>query len=291
VKLQNTDIYIYFRIDLFHLIDFGVPIIVRCFKKHAAIACERNLELIWIDATHLEEFSDAEFSIEEKQKRQEDQDAAWSLLKSADGVIVPGGFGNRGFEGKMKAAEYCRVHKKPYLGVCLGFQAMVVEYARNVMGWTTANSTEFDESTEHPTVIFMPEVDATKMGGTMRLGERTTQFLPSEDGSNNDKPILSSKIQKLYGSQDAVRERHRHRYEVNPELAPIIHDAGLKFVGRDTTGTRMQVAELDTEQHPYYVACQYHPEFKSRPLHPSPPFHGLVLASSGLLTKHLSSLS
>ena len=210
-----------------------------------------------------------------------DYDAAWEAIRAADGVIVPGGFGNRGFEGKMLAANYCRTSGKPYLGVCLGFQAMVVEYSRNVLNWKDANSAEFDEKCDHPVVIFMPEIDKDNMGGTMRLGARDTKFTHQhEDGT-------MSTAQILYGGADTVSERHRHRYEVNPDRVDEIHGAGLKFVGRDTTGTRMEVAELPRSEHPYYVGCQYHPEFQSRPLKPSPPFHGLILAATGLLDAHL----
>lgn len=233
--------------------------------RHAAIACQHKLDLQWVEATDLEEES-AE---------------AWSKVKNAQGIIVPGGFGNRGFEGKILAAKYCRENKKPYLGVCLGFQAVVVEYCRNVLDLTGANSAEFDESAPHPVVFFMPEIDKTTMGGTMRLGSRITKFThPTfDDGS-------TSILKQLYGNEEMIHERHRHRYEVNPEYVNQIHDGGLKLVGRDETGERMEVAELPG--HPYYVGAQYHPEFKSRPLAPSPPFHGLVLAATGKLNDYLS---
>jgi len=189
---------------------------------------------------------------------------------------------SRGFLGKVLAAKFCRENSVPYLGVCLGFQAMVVEYSRNVLKWEDANSTEFDESTENPVVIFMPEIDRENMGGTMRLGSRNTRFTHPihEDGS-------ASVTRIMYGNADVVSERHRHRYEVNPDRVDAIHDAGLKFVGRDETGTRMEVAELPRSVHPYYVGCQYHPEFKSRPLNPSPPFHGLLLAACGMLDEYV----
>lgn len=159
---------------------------------------------------------------------------------------------------------------------------MVVEYSRTILSWDDANSTEFDEETKNPVVLFMPEIDKDVMGGTMRLGSRNTVFThpTHEDGSNSIAKIM-------YGNVSIVSERHRHRYEVNPERVDAIHDAGLKFVGRDETGTRMEVAELPRSQHPYYVGCQYHPEFKSRPLNPSPPFHGLLLAACGMLDDYL----
>lgn len=159
---------------------------------------------------------------------------------------------------------------------------MVVEYARNVIGWEDANSAEFDDNTSHPVVIFMPEIDKETMGGNMRLGARNTKFTHKHD--DGSMPIA----QMMYGGVDLVSERHRHRYEVNPEVVDKIHNAGLKFVGRDETGERMEVAELPKSEHPYFVGCQYHPEFKSRPLKPSPPFHGLVLASIGELDNYLA---
>lgn len=232
--------------------------------RHAAIACEHKLDLQWVEASDLEN---------------NDQEA-WGKVKSAQGIIVPGGFGNRGFEGKILAAKYCRENNKPYLGVCLGFQAVVVEYCRNVLQLEGANSSEFDENALHPVVFFMPEIDKTTMGGTMRLGSRVTKFThPTfDDGS-------TSITKQLYGNKDMIYERHRHRYEVNPDYVDQIHEGGLKLVGRDETGERMEVAELPG--HPYYVGAQYHPEFKSRPLAPSPPFHGLVLAAIGKLDEFL----
>jgi len=241
--------------------------------KHASIAVERKLELIWVEAAHLEdEFGDGSAGGEKEHKE------AWDNIKGADGVVVPGGFGTRGFLGKVLTAEYCRKNSIPFLGICLGFQAMVVEYSRNIIGWENANSTEFDESTEHPVVLFMPEIDKDQMGGTMRLGARPTTFThpTHDDGSPSIAKVL-------YGGVDAVSERHRHRYEVNPDRVEAIHEAGLKFVGRDDTGKRMEIAELPRSVHPYYVGAQYHPEFKSRPLNPSPVFHGLLLAACGRL--------
>mmetsp|Transcript_3785 Transcript_3785/g.8011 ORF Transcript_3785/g.8011 Transcript_3785/m.8011 type:complete len:651 (+) Transcript_3785:111-2063(+) len=247
--------------------------------KHASMAVERKLELIWVEAAHLDKQFDDENGGEKEYNE------AWEKMKSADGVVVPGGFGTRGFNGKVEAAKYCRESKIPYLGICLGFQAMVVEYSRNILNWEDANSTEFVEDTKNPVVIFMPEIDKDVMGGTMRLGSRNTAFThpEHEDGSASITKIM-------YGNADVVSERHRHRYEVNPEKVDTIHDAGLKFVGRDETGTRMEVAELPRSQHPYYVGCQYHPEFKSRPLNPSPPFHGLLLAACGMLDDYVAGL-
>ena len=158
----------------------------------------------------------------------------------------------------------------------------MVEYARNILGWEDANSTEFDEKSKHPVVIFMPEIDKETMGGNMRLGARNTKFTHVHENGT------ISTTQRLYGGVDTISERHRHRYEVNPKVVDNIHNAGLKFVGRDESGERMEVAEIISTEHPFYVGCQYHPEFKSRPLAPSPPFLGLILASCGLLETFLA---
>jgi CTP synthase len=154
----------------------------------------------------------------------------------------------------------------PYLGVCLGLQVAVIEFARNVLGLEGANSTEFDDKTPHPTVIFMPEGSKTHMGATMRLGSRQTN-LHTED----------CHAFRLYGGAKKIHERHRHRYEVNPDMIADLEAAGLRFVGKDTEAQRMEIIEL--ADHPYYFGTQYHPEFKSRPNRPSPPFLGLVEAA------------
>jgi CTP synthase len=245
--------------------------------RHAAVAVHRKLELEWIEASSLAEGEGSTPDATIKAKE------AWEKLKQADGVIIPGGFGQRGWEGKISAAKFCRVNRKPCLGICLGFQAMVVEYSRSVLGMKCADSTEFEETTEFPVVFFMPEIDKETMGGTMRLGARTTRFTHTlPDGT-------TSKTQLLYGGREAVLERHRHRYEVNPTFVDRIHEGGLLFVGRDEAGERMEIAELP--DHPYYVGCQFHPEFLSRPLHPSPPFLGLLLASLGNLDSNLTELT
>ncbi|GAX23448.1 CTP synthase [Fistulifera solaris] len=237
--------------------------------RHASIACHVRLNLEWVEASSLE--SDTA----------EGHAEAWDKVKAAQGVIIPGGFGSRGWEGKIIAANYCRENKVPLLGVCLGFQAIVVEYCRNVLFWEKADSTEFDENTAHPVVIFMPEIDKETMGGTMRLGARNTKFTHKyEDGS-------MSTAQVLYGGKEIISERHRHRYEVNPEKVEAVHSNGLLLVGRDESGERMEIAELPRAVHPFYIGCQFHPEFLSRPLAPSPPFHGLILAAAGQLDDYL----
>ena len=228
--------------------------------QHSSFEVNRKLQINWIEAENLDE--------KIKQENPEKYKEAWDNLKISDGILVPGGFGIRGIEGKIKAAEYARVNKIPYLGVCLGLQIATIEFCRNVLGMKNANSTEFDENTPQPAIVFMPEISKTHMGGTMRLGTKSTTFL-----------VEDCKIKRLYGNKSYVDERHRHRYEVNPELISKIEKAGLIYVGKDETGQRCEIMEL--EDHPYYVGTQYHPEFKSRPGRPSPPFLGLLKASIG----------
>ena len=228
--------------------------------QHAAMAVDRKLVIDWIEASHLE----SDWGNEEEKK------SAWDLLKKADGVLVPGGFGDRGVEGKIAAAQYARTTQTPYLGICLGLQVATIEFCRNVLNLEGANSTEFDENAPTAAVVFMPEISKTHLGGTMRLGTRPTLWQVDE-----------CKIRTLYGEGEAVDERHRHRYEVNPDLIERIEAEGLVFVGKDETGQRCEIFELTN--HPYYVGVQYHPEFKSRPGRPSPPFLGLLKASTGQL--------
>ena len=228
--------------------------------QHAAMAVDRKLVIDWIEASHLE----SDWGNEEEKK------SAWDLLKKADGVLVPGGFGDRGVEGKIAAAHYARTTQTPYLGICLGLQVATIEFCRNVLNLEGANSTEFDENAPTAAVVFMPEISKTHLGGTMRLGTRPTLWQVDE-----------CKIRTLYGKGEAVDERHRHRYEVNPDLIERIEAEGLVFVGKDETGQRCEIFELT--DHPYYVGVQYHPEFKSRPGRPSPPFLGLLKASTGQL--------
>ena len=225
--------------------------------QHSAYAVDRKLVIDWIESTDLDPHD-----VTEK------HDEAWDLLRAADGILVPGGFGNRGVEGKIAAANYARINNVPYLGVCLGLQIATIEFCRNVLGLENANSTEFDENTPNPAVVFMPEISKTHMGGTMRLGTKPTPFL-----------VDDCKMRRLYGGADHVDERHRHRYEVNPDLIDRIEAEGLVYVGKDETGQRCEIMEL--ENHPYYVGTQYHPEFKSRPNRPSPPFLGLLKAAVG----------
>ncbi|XP_076957134.1 uncharacterized protein LOC143632520 [Bidens hawaiensis] len=229
---------------------------------HASVACGRKLVINWVSASDLEDAT----AIENPDVHR----VAWDSLKSADGVLVPGGFGDRGVEGKIIAAKYARENNVPYLGICLGMQTAVIEYARSVLGLEFANSTEFDQNTKNPCVIFMPEGSKTHMGGTMRLGSRRTYF-----------QVANSKASQLYGNHRFIDERHRHRYEVNPDMVSQLEQAGLSFTGKDESGQRMQIIEIGN--HPYFIGVQFHPEFKSRPGKPSALFLGLIAAASGQL--------
>ena len=229
--------------------------------QHAAMKVNRKLKINWIEASHLEDSW--------KSNDVKEFENSWKLLKASDGILVPGGFGDRGIEGKILAAEYARTSSVPFLGICLGLQVATIEFCRNVLNLTNANSTEFEDNPAYPAVIFMPEISKTHLGGTMRLGSRPTIW-----------QVNDCKIKSLYGEGESVDERHRHRYEVNPDLIEEIEAAGLVFVGKDETGQRCEIFEL--KDHPYYVGVQFHPEFKSRPGNPSPPFLGLLMASSGM---------
>lgn len=236
--------------------------------QHAAIEAGYKLNLTFIEAANLEQTTLSEDPVLYHE--------AWQQLCKSNGVIVPGGFGKRGVNGMIKACEWCRLNDKPFLGICLGLQAAVIEFARNVLHLETANTTEIDPDTISPVVIDMPEHTQGIMGGTMRLGKRLTRFY------NNN-----SILKKLYDNKDVIEERHRHRYEINPDYVNDLEAAGLKFVGRDDDeNIRMEIAEL--EGHSYYVATQFHPEYLSRPLKPSPPFLGLILASVSKLKHYLA---
>ncbi|KAK5079081.1 CTP synthase ura7 [Lithohypha guttulata] len=232
--------------------------------EHSAMAIHRKLDLRWIDASELEQATlDA---------HPENYHKAWHQLCTADGVLVPGGFGTRGTEGMIKAAQWARTKPKPYLGICLGMQIAVIEYARSKLGLKDATSEEFDTQSDNKLVIFMPEIDTKTMGGNMRLGLRPTLF---QDGSE------WSKLRKMYGGAPVINERHRHRYEVNPAYIDKLSAAGLNFIGKDDKAERMEVVEL--KDHPYFVGVQFHPEYLSRVLRPSPPYLGFMAASAGML--------
>ncbi|QSG15824.1 CTP synthase [Halapricum desulfuricans] len=186
-------------------------------------------------------------------------------LTEADGVVVPGGFGARGTEGKIEAIRYARENDVPFLGLCLGFQMAVVEHARNVLGYGEAHSAEMDEETPDPVIDILPEQEHTEdMGGTMRLGAHKTDITPG------------TLAEDIYEST-VCTERHRHRYEVNPEYFEDFAETSMVFSGR--AGRRMEILELD--DHPYFIGTQFHPEFRSRPTRASPPFVGLLEAVLG----------
>jgi len=225
--------------------------------QHASMEVGVKTNELWIEA---------EFLIDEDAPEYK---KSWDLLEKADGVIILGGFGDRGVEGKVEAARYCRENMVPMLGICLGMQVAVIEFARHVLGWEGANSEEFDPETAHKVVVFMLEFTKDgKMGGSMRLGARDT-FLKTKDCMTYE----------LYGKPTnmTITERHRHRYEVNPDLISEFEKRGLIFVGQDETGKRQEIIEL--QGHPFYLGVQYHPEFTSRPSRPNPCFMGLVKAA------------
>lgn len=212
-------------------------------------------------------------------------------------MLVPGGFGDRGLEGKIAAIGYARSKKKPFLGICLGLQCAAIEFARSELGIKEASSAEVDPNLEEENriIIEMLEHHGGDMGGTMRLGKRQTNFVLDNypDHQCNTRSLYSI----IYRVKDcgndgkglkSVFERHRHRYEVNPQIVPKLERKGLLFVGRDESGERMEILELDRKfGHPYFVGTQFHPEYLSRPLKPSPPFLGLILAAAGKLDAFL----
>lgn len=258
--------------------------------QHASIEAGFKLNLVYIEAENLSDNCKDEFP--------ENYHAAWTKMCTSQGVIVPGGFGKRGIEGKIAACNWCRKKKIPFLGICLGLQAAVIEFTRNVLKKKElADSAEFKDdeisdvnepknpstsksvnNTEREFIIIdMPEHNTGQMGGTMRLGIKKTFF--------QKKHLDHSILYDLYKRKEVIEERHRHRYEVNKEYVDELEKAGLCFVGKDENGDRMEMLEL--KGHPYYVATQFHPEYTSRPLRPSPPFLGLILAACGKLDSYI----
>jgi CTP synthase len=239
----------YFDIGSYKLSDSYISVIEAV--KHAAWNHNRAPDIRWIDS-----------------KLFERKPEKLATLDELDGIIVPGGFGLSGIEGKIATIQYSREHKIPYLGLCLGMQLAVVEYARNMCGLKGANSAEVDKKTRYPVIDFIPEqvsiIRESRYGATMRLGAYPAVLKKG------------SIIQKLYG-KNKVEERHRHRYEVNPKYVEVIEKQGLMFSGRSPDGVLMEFMELPG--HPYFVATQAHPEFKSRPMKPSPLFDGLIKAA------------
>ena len=214
--------------------------------KHASFAHGANLEIVWVAADDLETADLDE------------------VLGGLDGILVPGGFGVRGIEGKIHAVRYAREHDIPFLGICLGLQCAVIEFAREVAGLDAANSSEFDATSPYPVVDILTGQDLDNLGGTMRLGAYPCKL---KEGS---------RAAAAYGTE-LIYERHRHRYEVNPRLRRKLEDAGLVCSGESPDGTLVEIIELS--DHPWFVAGQFHPEFKSRPDRPHPLFKDFVEAS------------
>lgn len=220
--------------------------------QHAAIACRRKLRIKWIETTDIEL---GHKSVE-------------SELAGVNGIVVPGGFGTRGVEGKIACIKYARENKVPYLGLCYGFQMAVVEYARNICGLTGAHSTEVSSSTPHKVIDILPEQKKIEgLGGNMRLGGRDVEV------------AAGSYAHLLYSGKEVVRERFRHRYEVDPQYISMLEENGLIFSGKAPGQPIMQILELPRERHPFFIGVQYHPEFISRPTEPHPLFLAFMKAS------------
>ncbi len=216
--------------------------------RHAGAAHETEVEIKYVDSEDVED------------------QGPEKLLADVDGVLVPGGFGQRGIEGKIQAVRYARENCLPYLGLCLGLQTAVIEFARDVCGLEGAHSREIDEATPHPVVIYLKEQEyITELGGTMRLGAFPCLL---QEGSL---------AHRLYGTKE-ISERHRHRYEVNNAYRQVLADNGLVFSGTSPEGDLVEIIELPQDVHPFFIAVQFHPEFKSRPTRAHPLFSGLVAA-------------
>ena len=234
---------------------------------HAGIANDVQVQVVFIDSAHLEDAV--------RIKKASVYDEAWTALRSLNGILIPGAFGYRGVEGKLLAVRHAREHRIPFLGICLGMQAAVIEYSRNVLGLENATSAEFVElesdsvASAERVVVFMPEISTTHMGGTMRLGARQTHL------------VSGTLAHQLYSYQSVISERHRHRYEVNPDFVDRLSAGGLIFSGVDDKRIRQECIELPSSVHPFFFGVQYHPEMKSRLLKPSPPFYGFVKAAAG----------
>ena len=217
--------------------------------KHGGIATRSAVDIDWIDSESLEA----------------DGVDLDKVFKDVDGILVPGGFGSRGIEGKILACNYARTHNIPYLGICLGMQIAIIEFARNVVGLDGANSTEIDSDTRYPVIDFLPEKkNLTDLGGTLRLGKYPCVLNPD------------SKSYELYDA-DEIWERHRHRYEVNNKFRDALLSHGMIFAGTSPNNHIVEMIEIP--EHPWFVACQFHPEFKSRPNKPHPLFRGFVTAA------------
>ena len=217
--------------------------------KAAALAVNREVEIMWVDS---EKLTNAESS-------------EWKKIRKADGILVPGGFGERGIEGKILVAGFARKNKIPYLGLCLGMQILVIEFARNVLKLADANSEEFALQTEDPVINFIPaQRKIRKKGGTMRLGAYRCEL------------AQNSIARKLYGKK-TIFERHRHRYEVNNDYRDALEMGGLRIAGNNPEGNLVEITEI--KKHPFMLGCQFHPEFLSRPFRPHPLFLGFMKAA------------
>ena len=216
--------------------------------KHGGIAEHATVNIKWVDSEELTPENIDEY------------------LGDVSGILVPGGFGSRGVEGKILAAQYAREHKVPYLGLCLGMQVAIIEFARHVCGFNDAHSVELDPNTTHPVIALMPDQNGVEdIGGTLRLGSYPCVL---------DK---TSKAYELYGTEN-IEERHRHRYEVNNDFRAVLTEHGMKLCGTSPDGRIVEMVELP--DHPWFIATQAHPELKSRPNRPHPLFHGFVEAAT-----------
>jgi len=249
----------YFETGDFTLMDSYISIIEAL--KHASWFFKRKPEIYWLGA-----------------EKYEKNPVAVKELKKFDGVIVPGGFGSRGVEGKIKAIEFCRKNKIPYLGLCLGMQLAVIEFSRNVCGLKKANSAEFKPDCQEPVIDVMPEqkvlLKERKYGGTMRLGAYLCEIKPK---TLSFKAYFGSKAPKLRKRPLHISERHRHRYELNNEFREVLEGKGLVMAGINPEKNLIEIIEL--KNHPFFVATQFHPEFKSRPLRPHPLFREFIKAA------------
>ena len=220
---------------------------VREALRHAGLLHDRSVEIQWIHSEDVEKYG---------------PDA---MLSTANGIVVPGGFGPRGVEGMVETARYAREHRIPYLGLCLGLQVMVVEWARNILGLKDANSSEIDPDTPHPVIHIMEEQGSvTSMGGTMRLG------------SYPCRPVENTLAMAVYNERD-VSERHRHRFELNNAYRELLENSGLIMSGLSPDGLLVETGEI--KDHPYMLGVQFHPEFQSRPNRPHPLFGGFIAAA------------
>jgi len=219
---------------------------VREALRHSGLAQGVKVEIDWVHSAELE------------------KGKGWEIIEAADGILVPGGFGSRGTEGKIQATQYAREHKIPFLGLCLGMQLMVVEFARHVLGFDDANSAEFDRGTTHPVIDLMPDQRGViDMGGTMRLGLYPCRLQPG------------TRAAQAYPFEE-VQERHRHRFELNNSFRKDYEDNGMVFSGLSPDGRLVEIAEV--ADHPFMLATQFHPEFLSRPNRPHPLFVAFVKA-------------